>query len=151
MQGLTRQLAVDYAANGVRFNTVSPGGIETALNAHSQKLYPDLPPLGEGGGELTSLPNADETPATAVIGLGEYSPTPTLFVRGQPVHVANAVLFLASDDAVHITGQDLLVDGGHSIAGDLTRVPGINYDMPKFATREEEEEEDDDEANASQN
>ena len=60
MRGLTRQLAVDYAAGGVRFNTVSPGGIETALNAHSQSLYPDLPPLGDGGEPLTSLPNSEE-------------------------------------------------------------------------------------------
>ena len=51
--------------------------------------------------------------------------------------VANAVLFLTSDDAAHITGQDLLVDGGHSITGDLSRVPGISYDMPKFETERE--------------
>jgi NAD(P)-dependent dehydrogenase (short-subunit alcohol dehydrogenase family) len=48
-----------------------------------------------------------------------------LFRSGQPVHVANAILFLASDDAAHITGQDMLVDGGHSIAGNLSQVPGM--------------------------
>ena len=52
------------------------------------------------------------TPETAAIGLDDYDPTPTLFVRGQPVHVANAVLFLASDEASFITGHDLAVDGG---------------------------------------
>jgi NAD(P)-dependent dehydrogenase (short-subunit alcohol dehydrogenase family) len=46
MQGLTRQLAVDYAAQGIRFNTVSPGAIDSELNKNSAKLYPDLPPLG---------------------------------------------------------------------------------------------------------
>ena len=52
------------------------------------------------------------TPETAAIGLGDYDPTPTLFVRGQPVHVANAVLFLASDDASYMTGENICVDGG---------------------------------------
>jgi NAD(P)-dependent dehydrogenase (short-subunit alcohol dehydrogenase family) len=36
--------------------------------------------------------------------------------------VANAVLFLASDDAAYITGTELLVDGG-TLAGDLSLVP----------------------------
>jgi NAD(P)-dependent dehydrogenase (short-subunit alcohol dehydrogenase family) len=40
MQGLTRQLAVDYASSGIRFNTVSPGGIETQLNRNSAKAVP---------------------------------------------------------------------------------------------------------------
>ena len=40
-----------YAHQGIRFNTVSPGGIDTALNANSQKLYPGLMPLGADGAE----------------------------------------------------------------------------------------------------
>ena len=58
-------------------------------------------------------------------------------VMMQPVHVANTILFLASDDAAHVTGQDLLVDGGHSIAGRFP-VPGIPWDPPKFETKKEE-------------
>jgi NAD(P)-dependent dehydrogenase (short-subunit alcohol dehydrogenase family) len=42
------------------------------------------------------------------------------------VDVARTIGFLASGDAHHITGQDLLVDGGHSIAGNLANIPGIS-------------------------
>eukprot|EP01052_Picozoa_sp_SAG31_P040793 SAG31_NODE_6004_length_2218_cov_1.061350_1_plen_220_part_10 len=88
MQGLTRQLAVDYAHQGIRFNTVSPGGIETALNANSQKLYPTLAPLGQDGKKIAeSLPNS-ETEESGEAGLEPFDSSPRLFIRGLPVDVA---------------------------------------------------------------
>jgi hypothetical protein len=56
----------------------------------------------------------------------EYDPTPRLFVSGLPVDVAYTILFLASEESVHITGQNLMVDGGSSIAANAGNVPGIS-------------------------
>lgn len=82
---LTRQMAHDYAADGVRVNAVAPGVIEAGM------ALPEL---------------ADE--ATA-----ERKRAITLLDRlGVPQDVANAVLYLASDAAGFVTGSTLTVDGG---------------------------------------
>ena len=124
------------------------------LNANSQALYPDLPPLGADGEQIAAeLPNSDRGPVRPVEhGLGEFDHSPRcassklasdrlwpelismrrsrfgccfrLFVRGLPVDVGRTICFLVSSDAHHVTGQDLLCDGGHSIAGDLAHIPG---------------------------
>ncbi len=83
---ITRQIATDYAVDGIICNAVAPGKIET----------------GKGGRE-------DEPEWT------EYwrsrTPLPRL---GTPDDVARATLFLASDEATYITGANLMVDGGWS-------------------------------------
>jgi NAD(P)-dependent dehydrogenase (short-subunit alcohol dehydrogenase family) len=83
---LTRQLAVEYAKDGIRVNSVCPGWIDTPFN---DPIY-----------ELTLL---DES------SLGEIIP---LARQGTPEEIASAVLFLASDEASYITGHNLVVDGG---------------------------------------
>jgi NAD(P)-dependent dehydrogenase (short-subunit alcohol dehydrogenase family) len=80
---LTRQVAMDYAKNNIQVNSVSPGLIDTPMNAGST---PEM---------LASY--------KAAIPQGEL---------GRPEDVAYAVLFLSSGEANYITGQDLLVDGG---------------------------------------
>lgn len=81
---MTRQIAGDYAADGIVCNAVAPGKILT----------------GRGGAAV-----APETLA--------YSRSRTPWSRlGRPSDVANAALFLASDDATFITGENLMVDGG---------------------------------------
>ena len=81
--GLTRALAKELGPSGIRVNCVAPGVIDTAMNSH---LTPkDLAALGE------------ETPLCRI---------------GQPVEVAQAIYFLASERASFITGQVLRVDGG---------------------------------------
>ena len=81
--GLTRALAKELGPSGIRVNCVAPGVIDTAMNGH---LTPkDLATLGE------------EAPLCRI---------------GQPVEVAQAIYFLASERASFITGQVLRVDGG---------------------------------------
>ena len=81
--GFTKALAKEVGPSGIRVNCVSPGVIDTPMNAmHSAETMAEL---------------AEETP------LGRI---------GTPEDVANAVLFLASDQASFITGQTLGVNGG---------------------------------------
>ena len=82
--GLTKHLAIDLAAKGVRVNAVAPGTIATPAVARMDKEGIDkvvkLHPLGR---------------------------------MGRPGEVASAILFLASDEASFITGAVLPVDGGY--------------------------------------
>jgi NAD(P)-dependent dehydrogenase (short-subunit alcohol dehydrogenase family) len=90
ISAMTRELALEYGPAGIRVNAVCPGVIMTERN------------LGRHAG-LT-----EEERRLRV----ESYPLRRL---GTPEDVANAVLFLASEDAAWITGTDLIVDGGMSI------------------------------------
>ena len=112
LQGLTRQLAVQYGPSNIRVNTLSPGGVATRLEANSARLEP-----GHYGG--ASDPNQEEADIPAP---PEYDPTPRLFKQAVPADIANAILFLASDEAAAVTGHNLVVDGGRSIAAGAAKV-----------------------------
>jgi NAD(P)-dependent dehydrogenase (short-subunit alcohol dehydrogenase family) len=88
---LTRQLALEYASDGIRVNAVNPGTIETELAIAGSG---GLEPLREAAARTHPLGRA-----------------------GQPEEVAEAVLFLASDRASFITGEYLCVDGGMMAKG----------------------------------
>jgi NAD(P)-dependent dehydrogenase (short-subunit alcohol dehydrogenase family) len=85
VEGLTKSAAIEGASYGIRVNAVAPGPIETGM-------------LERFAG--------NEEGKTA---LAESLPMKRL---GEPDEVANAILFLASDQASFITGDSLLVDGG---------------------------------------
>ncbi len=84
---LTRVIAVEYAKEGIRSNCVCPGMIETEM---TEELRND---------KIT----AEEILKTYPVGR-----------FGSPQEVANACLFLASDEASFITGAVLPVDGGYT-------------------------------------
>jgi NAD(P)-dependent dehydrogenase (short-subunit alcohol dehydrogenase family) len=86
--GLTKHLAIEWADRNIRVNAVAPG----TINTERVKRLPEEP----GGPEyLEAIKKAHP--------MGRI---------GEPVEVAQAILFLASDDASFITGAVLPVDGG---------------------------------------
>src|SRR3954454_23624740 len=85
--GLTKALAVEYAANGITVNTIPPGFIDTPMVRRAEARG-DLPPID------------------AVI-----ARTPVRRA-GTPDDVAAACAFLCSDDAGYVTGQAIGVNGG---------------------------------------
>jgi NAD(P)-dependent dehydrogenase (short-subunit alcohol dehydrogenase family) len=88
---MTRQLAVDYARQGVIVNAIAPGRIITGYHP----------------GEADYVRDGTIDAAT------EYSLARTPFPRlGRPEDVAGAALFLASDDCSFVSGHLLMVDGG---------------------------------------
>lgn len=97
---LTRNQAMDLAADGIRVNAVSPGW--TWSNIMDQLT---------GG-------NRAKTDGVA-------APFHLLGRVGNPEEVAAAVLFLCSDEASFITGTDIRVDGGYTAMGPEQAVPAI--------------------------
>ena len=96
--GLTRQMAVQYGARGIRANCVCPGAIPTELRTHSQAILgPGVPDMSGRGVAV----NDDMVRNLVPVG-----------VRGTPEDIAEAVSFLASDAASYVNGHALVVDGG---------------------------------------
>jgi 3-oxoacyl-[acyl-carrier protein] reductase len=87
MKAATRQLAGQYGKQGVRFNCVSPGAIDTPMNQErAQREGPELYEMYQRMHALGRMGTADE--------------------------VNGACVFLASDESSFVTGIDLAVDGG---------------------------------------
>lgn len=95
--GLTRQMAVTYAARGLRVNCICPGAIPTGLRAHSQSILgPGVPDMS-GRGVVVN-----DAQVRALVPVG---------VRGTVEDIAEAVCWLVSDQAGYVNGHALVVDG----------------------------------------
>ncbi|MGD0479914.1 MAG: SDR family oxidoreductase [Terracidiphilus sp.] len=94
--GLTKAIAADYVANGIRCNALCPGTTET-------------PSLGERIAAQTTQDRDLETVRAAFIA---RQPMGRL---GRAAEIANAALYLASDESSFVTGQTIVIDGGWSI------------------------------------
>ncbi|HEX2088433.1 MAG TPA: SDR family NAD(P)-dependent oxidoreductase [Actinomycetota bacterium] len=90
MINLTKTLAREWAASGIRVNAVAPGWVETDMNERARDRAPEF-----------------VRSTTAAIPLGRW---------GQPEEVAAAALFLCSPAASFITGAVLVIDGGQTVA-----------------------------------
>jgi len=86
VMGLTRSLALELGRDGITANYLLPGAIETGMTKPLWDARPDVADIW-----------AKKSP---------------LRRHGQPIDLARAALFLASDDAAFITGHGLNVDGG---------------------------------------
>jgi len=101
---LTRNMALDYAQEGIRVVALCPGTIDS-------ELVRDL--ARAEGGDIDA--NVER--------YGSYHPIGRI---GRPDDVANAVLFLASDKASFITGESINVDGGFMAQGAWATGAGVD-------------------------
>lgn len=90
---LTRSVALELAEHSVRVNAICPGGIVT--------------PMVMGG-----VPNSPQLEDLARQGLARFQPIPR---AGESTDIAQAALWLASDDSTFVTGHALVVDGGATV------------------------------------
>jgi NAD(P)-dependent dehydrogenase (short-subunit alcohol dehydrogenase family) len=103
---LTKALALEVAGQGIRVNAVCPGIIETRLSFEQ----------GTSGSEMEEY-------------FGRFRKRIPLRRVGQPEDVAAAVAFLASDDARHVTGSALLIDGGQTLQSWSNAPDGDEYPL----------------------
>jgi NAD(P)-dependent dehydrogenase (short-subunit alcohol dehydrogenase family) len=88
--GLTKSAALEYAPQGIRINSISPGLFQTSM---SDKMI--------AAGQKEALDAMLET-----VPVGRL---------GRPEEIASVVLFLSSDAASMVVGHNLVIDGGYSI------------------------------------
>ena len=84
---LTKVLAVEWAAKGITVNSISPGYMATEMGTRSQR-FPGFKEL-----QLSLIPQGR---------------------LGDPREFAQTAVFLASEGAQHITGHNLVIDGGYT-------------------------------------
>lgn len=95
---LTKVMSVELASKGINTNAIAPGAIKTAMSDEHHDA-------------------ATRQAYTYLIPQRRY---------GLPEEIADAAVFLASDDARHVCGQVLNVDGGYNTAGLMYETAGVS-------------------------
>jgi 3alpha(or 20beta)-hydroxysteroid dehydrogenase len=85
VRGLSQSAAIELGPQGIRVNSLHPGGVDTEMLASQQPEGADFDQV--------------------------FAPYPIPRV-GQPLELARAALFLASDESAYMTGGELVIDGG---------------------------------------
>ncbi len=88
VRGMTKVVAKELARFGVRVNSLHPGQIDTDMNARQREKTPELIDRLIRGIPLQRI--------------------------GTPQEVADAILYLSSEESIYVTGSELVVDGGAS-------------------------------------
>ena len=91
----TRQVARELAAQGVRLNCVSPGFMETPMST----------------GERDGLNEEQQAARLARMAAGV-----PMRRMGSTLDIADAIVYLASDESSYVTGQEIVVDGGYLVS-----------------------------------
>jgi len=86
VRGMTKVVAKELASSGVRVNSLHPGQIDTDMNTRQREKTPELIDKLIRGIPLRRI--------------------------GTPQEIAHAVVYLACDESVYVTGSELVVDGG---------------------------------------
>ena len=94
--GLTQSVAPELGRHGIRVNAIAPGGTVTSLTAYVTT------------GDATDLDEAGK----------RVGKSATIGRPAVPVDIANAALFLASDEAGYVSGAVLVVDAAGEVIGD---------------------------------
>lgn len=93
--GLTKSVASELAPHGIRVNAISPGNTVTAMTSAVMT------------GDHTAIDTATQHIAASSL----------LGIPGLPVDIANAAVYLASDEARYVTAHTLVVDAGQTAIG----------------------------------
>lgn len=93
--GLTKSVASEVAQHGIRVNAISPGNTATAMTSAVMT------------GDHTQLGKTEHV----------ISKSAPLGIAGLPIDIANAALYLASDESRYVTGHTLVVDSGETVMG----------------------------------
>jgi NAD(P)-dependent dehydrogenase (short-subunit alcohol dehydrogenase family) len=104
--GLTRSVAFEEGAHGIRVNCICAGGVATPIVAKTLGI------TDEKAIRMLAISVANTVRLSAAI--------PRI---GQPTDIAGAAAWLASDDASYVTGQAISVDGGQTIGKILGGLP----------------------------
>lgn len=100
-EGLMKCIALDHAEDGIRANSICPGGVATERNKFNEWKSKDYPnPKG-----------------IVPMGLKSFSDIVNLHPIGrigQPIDVAWAAVYLASDESSWVTGASFMIDGGYT-------------------------------------
>jgi NAD(P)-dependent dehydrogenase (short-subunit alcohol dehydrogenase family) len=103
----TKGAAKECAPMGIRVNSVHPGIIDTAIWGKMDAS------MTESGGASILPPKEDGANAPDVEAIAAMSQVP-MGHAGKPEEIADGIVFLASEESSHMTGSELVIDGGFS-------------------------------------